>query len=101
MSLYGPTSRVILVRHMQLGGDLQNCWLMFSLVKRVQEWTTMACHVYNLVYCKAFTIAVYDMQSESIEAQYVMWTKLNQVMIRFGLAHPNFKGFMVDSAQVN
>jgi hypothetical protein len=35
MSLYGPTSKVNLVRHMQLGGDLQNCWLMFSHIKHV------------------------------------------------------------------
>ncbi len=30
-----------------------------------------------------------------------MWTKLNQVMLKFGLANPNFKGFMVDSAHAN
>ncbi len=35
MSFYGPTSGVDLVRHMQLGGDLQNCWLMFDHVKCV------------------------------------------------------------------
>jgi hypothetical protein len=52
MSLYGPTSGVDLVRCMQLGGDLQNCWLMFNHVKCVKEWTTMTCHVYDLVYCK-------------------------------------------------
>ncbi len=61
----------------------------------------MACHVYNLVYCKMFTIIIYDMQSKSTKAQYVMWIKLNQVMFRFGLANPNFKGFMADSAQAN
>ncbi len=30
-----------------------------------------------------------------------MWTKLNQVMFRFGPANPNFKGFMADSAHAN
>jgi len=30
-----------------------------------------------------------------------MWTKLNCVMFKFGLTNPNFKGFMVDSAQAN
>ncbi len=30
-----------------------------------------------------------------------MWTKLNQVMLKFGLANPNFKGFMADSAHAN
>ncbi len=77
MSFYGPTSGVDLVRHMQRGGDLQNCWLMFNHVKCVHEWTTMACHVYNLVYYKVFTIIIYNMQSKSIEAQCVMWTKMN------------------------
>jgi hypothetical protein len=61
MSLYGPTSGVDLVRHMQLGGDLQNRWLMFDHVKHVQEWTTMACHVYNSVYCKVLTIVICNM----------------------------------------
>jgi hypothetical protein len=28
-----------------------------------------------------------------------MWTKLNQLLLRFGIVHPNFKSFMVDSAQ--
>jgi len=51
MSLYGLGSGVDLVRHMQLGGDLQNSWLMFDHVKCFQEWTTMACHVYDSVYC--------------------------------------------------
>jgi hypothetical protein len=41
MSFYGPTSGVDLVRHMQPNGDLQNCWLMFDHVKRVQELTIM------------------------------------------------------------
>jgi hypothetical protein len=66
MSFYGPISGVDLVRCMQPGGDLQNCWLMFSHVKHVEEWTTMACHVYDLVYCKVFTVVIYGMQSESI-----------------------------------
>ncbi len=55
MSLYGLANGVDLVRHMQPGGDLQNCWLMFDHVKCVKKWTTMACHVYDLMYCKVFT----------------------------------------------
>jgi hypothetical protein len=30
-----------------------------------------------------------------------MWTKLNQVILKFSLANPNFKGFMADSAHAN
>jgi hypothetical protein len=40
-------SGVDLVKRMQPGGDLKNAWLMFDHVKRVQEWTTMACHMYD------------------------------------------------------
>jgi hypothetical protein len=101
MSFYGLASGVDLVRCMQPSGDLQNCWLMFDQVKCVQEWTTMACHVYDSVYCKVFTIAICNMQSEFVQAQCVMWTKLNCVMFKFGLINPNFKRFMADSAQAN
>ncbi len=61
----------------------------------------MACHVYDPMYCKVFTIAICNMQSESTKALCVMWTKLNQVMLRFGLINPNFIGFMANSAQAN
>jgi hypothetical protein len=69
---------------------------MFDHVKHVQEWTTMACHVYDLVYAmiKVLTIAICDMQFESTKALCVMWTKLNHVMLMFNLTNPNFKGFM-------
>jgi hypothetical protein len=30
-----------------------------------------------------------------------MWTKLNQVMLRFGLEDLDFKGFMVDNTHAN
>ncbi len=77
MSFYGLANGVDLVRCMQPSGDLQNCWLMFNHVKHVQEWTTMACHVYDPMYCKVFTIVICDMQFESTKAMFVMWTKLN------------------------
>ena len=40
-------SGVNLVKRMQPGGDLQDYWIMFDHVKRVENWTTMASHVYN------------------------------------------------------
>jgi hypothetical protein len=61
MSMQGLTSDVDLVRWMQPRGDLQNAWMMFNHVKNVEGWTTMACHVYELEYCKVLTIIVYDM----------------------------------------
>jgi hypothetical protein len=39
--------------------------------------------------------------SEDIEIQQLMWTKLNEMMLKHKFPKPNFKGFMVDSAQAN
>jgi hypothetical protein len=74
---------------------------MFDHVKRVKEWTTMACHVYDAAYCKVMTIAVCDMQSEDTMAQCIMWRELNDLMAKNGIENTNFKGFMADSAQAN
>jgi hypothetical protein len=35
--------------------------VMFDHVERVKHWTTMACHVYDSVYCRVMTIAICDM----------------------------------------
>ena len=51
----GPGSGVDLVRRMQTGGDLENARMMFDHVKRVKEWTTMACHVHDPQYKKVMT----------------------------------------------
>ena len=61
----------------------------------------MAAHVYDPEYCQVMSIAVYDMQSEDAESQKLFWQSLNRVMERHGVPNPNFKGFMVDSAQAN
>jgi hypothetical protein len=65
MLLDGLGSGVDLLKRMQPGGNLENVWLMFDHVKRVQEWTTMACHIYDATYCKVMTIAICDMQLEA------------------------------------
>ena len=101
MSEVGLASGVDLVTRMQPGGDLQDSWLMFDHVKRVSNWTTMACHVYDSQYCRVMTVAVCDMQSKDCEAQCVMWRCLNEVMARYGVLIVNFKGFMADSAGAN
>jgi hypothetical protein len=74
---------------------------MFDHVKRVKHWITMACHIYDSAYCRVITIAVYDMQSEDATTQMVLWKNLNDVMARYGIPEPKFKGFMADSAQAN
>jgi len=75
--------------------------MMFDHVKRVTNWTTMACHVYDPNYERILTIACYDFQSEDREAQLVFWRNLNHVMARHGIPEPQFQGFMADSAQAN
>jgi hypothetical protein len=72
--------------------------MMFNHVKHVQGWTTMAYHIYDPVYCKVMAIVVCDMQFEDMEAQCMMWRKLNIIVEKKGLDMPIFKGFMVDSA---
>jgi hypothetical protein len=74
----GPGSGVDLVKRMQPGGDLKNAWLIFDHVKRVQEWTTMACHMYDAAYCKVMTIAVCDMQSEDTKVQCITCVERTQ-----------------------
>jgi len=74
---------------------------MFDHVKCVAIWTTMAYHVYDFVYCKVLTIVICDMQIEDTEVQQFMWTKLNETMLKHRFPKPNFKEFMVDSAQAN
>jgi hypothetical protein len=74
---------------------------MFNHVKRVVGCTTMACHVYDLVYCKVLTIDVCDMQFEDTKAQQLMSTKVNEMMLKHKFPKPNFKGFMADNAQAD
>jgi hypothetical protein len=71
---------------------------MFDHVKCVQGWTTMAYHVYDLVYFKVMMIAVCDMQFEDMETQCILWRELNVIIKRKGLGAHVFKGFMADGA---
>ena len=36
--------------------------------KRVENWTTMASHVYDSKYCKVMIVAIFDLQSKDAEA---------------------------------
>ncbi len=61
---------------------MEQSWMMFGHVKQVDGWTTIACHIYEHVYCcKVMTIVIYDMQLETIKAQCVLWAKLDKVML--------------------
>jgi len=57
----------------------------------------MACHVYDPIYCKVMTIVICDMQSRGIKTQQIMWTKLNEMMLKNRFPKLKFKGFMIDS----
>ncbi len=74
---------------------------MFNHVKCVANWTTMVCNVYNLAYCKVMNIVICDMKSKDTEAQQIMWTKLNETMLKNGFPKPKFKGFMANNTQAN
>jgi len=69
MLIEGLISRVDLVRRMQPGGDFQNAWVMFDYTRRMKDWSTMACHVYDTEYKKVMTIAICNMESEDTEVQ--------------------------------
>ncbi len=101
MSVDLQGSGVDLVRRMQAGNDLSESWIMFDHIKRVKEWTMMACHVYEPRYYKVLTIACCDMQSEDHKAQALFWENLNKVMAENGVPNVNFRGFMADSAGGN
>ena len=60
MSKVGLGSGVDLVRRMQLGRDLEYVWIMSNHIKRVINWTTMACHIYNATYHRVMTIVCCD-----------------------------------------
>ena len=98
MSEIGSGSRIDLVRQMQLGRDLEHAGIMFDHVKRVTNWTTMACHVYDATYQRVMTIACCDFQSKDKDAQIIFWKNLKHVMARHGVPSLQFLGFMADSA---
>ena len=80
MSVDLPGSSVDLVKRIQGGGDMENSWIMLDHVKRMKDWTTLACHVYDSKYCKVLIIACCDMQSDDDVAQTFFWENLNSVM---------------------
>ena len=82
---------------MQLGGDLQDAWIIFDHVERAKCYTSFACHVYDLCYCKVMTIALCDTMSKTHDARVYLWHGLNGVMTKHGVHNVIFKGFMVES----
>jgi hypothetical protein len=67
MSIDNHGNNADLVKWMQVG-DMESAWMTFDHVKHVEGWTTMVCHVYDLVYYEVMIIVMYDMQSKYMEA---------------------------------
>ena len=96
-----PGSGVDLVKCVQVGRNMENSWIIFDHVKRLKDWTTLACYVNNSKYYKMLTIVCCDMQSKDGIAQTLFWENLNSVILENEVSNVNFKDFMADSAQVN
>lgn len=49
MSTIGPASGLDLVNRMRRtgSGDLKHAWVQFDHTRRIVDWVTMACHVYD------------------------------------------------------
>ena len=101
MSINLPGSVVDLVKSMQVGRIIVNSYVIFDHVKRLKDWTTIACHVYDNKYCKVLTIAYCEMQSKDGVAQTLFWKNLKSDMLENELSKLNFKSFMADSAHAN
>jgi hypothetical protein len=50
---------------------------------------------------KVMTIAICDRESKDTKVQQIMWTKLNETMLKHEFPKPNYKGFMANKAQAN
>lgn len=70
-------------------------------VKCLNDWTTLACHVYNNEYRKVLMIVCCDMQSEDGLTQTNFWENLNYVMVENEVPRVNLKGFMGANAHAN
>lgn len=60
----------------------------------------MECHVYDIKYYKALTMACYDMKCEDYVAQTLIEKKM-VFMAKNGVAHMDFKAIMANNARAN
>jgi hypothetical protein len=52
-----PGNGLILVKQIQVGGDMGDSWVIFNHVKQLKDWTTIVCHLYDNKYYIELTIA--------------------------------------------
>ena len=80
MSMDLPWSGVNFVKRGPFDQDTENSWIIFDHIKRLKDYTTIVCHVYNNKYCNVLMIACCDMQYEDGVAPTLSWETLNLVM---------------------
>ena len=73
---------------------------MFDHVKRIHNWTTMACHIYEPNFCSLMTIAICEMKGEDADSQLLLWNGIKASLLVRGLPIPEMK-FMADNAMAN
>jgi hypothetical protein len=81
-------------------GDLRQCWVQLSHIKRAKGWSTMGVYVYDPGMQSLLTIAVCEFLNEKHDSQVLFWTLLNNACLKKGV-HVNFRGFMADDASAN
>lgn len=90
-----------LMKHMQVGGNIEILFMIFDHVKCTKVWTMQTCHVYGNKYWKVLTIACCDIQSKDGATQTLLWENLNLVMAENRVSRGNFKKIMMNNAQAN
>ena len=95
-----PGSDVDLVKRIQVGGDMENSWIMFDHVKHMKDRTALAYQIYNK-YCKMLTIVCRDMQSVDGVVHILFWKNFNFFMMKNEISKMNFKDFMTYNVQTN
>lgn len=66
---------VNLVKWTHVAGVMENTWIIFNHVKILKELTTIACQVYDNIYCKVLMIECCNMQSKDIVALNLVFKK--------------------------
>ena len=97
MSTTGSGSGIDLLTRMGPGKDLEGVWVMFGHVKRIHNWTTMACHIYEPNFCSLITS---EMKREDADSQLLLWNEIKKCLVDRGIMIPDMK-FMANNAMAN
>ena len=73
---------------------------MFDHVKRIHNWTTMACHIYEPNFYSLMTIPICEMKGEDVDSQLLLWNGIKKCLVDRGIPIPDMK-FITDNAMAN